>query len=143
MTSAKLTPAAPTSISTWPGPGYGSGRSCTWRTDGSPCWVRTTARMRRTLSERYVRDVTNGAGAVWDGRSMLAYTLAGGAWVFLGVVLAFFLAIIYGLYSGAGSAINQHPYGNEYGDATGARLPSSYGNDRLAAAGLVRRPKRR
>src|SRR3954452_8410478 len=136
MTSAKFTPAAPTSIRTRPGPATGSGRSCTWRTDGSPCWVRTTARMRRTLSERYVRDVTNGASAVSDGRSMLAYTLAGGAWVFLGVVLAFFLAIIYGRTPGPGSAITPLPYGTEYGAAAGARLPSSSGNDRFAAARL-------
>src|SRR3954447_13531659 len=143
MTSAKLTPAAPTSISTWPGPGVGSGRSCTSRTDGSPCWVRTTARMRRTLPERSVRHVTNGTCVVWEVRSMLAYTLAGGAWIFLVAIVAILFAVIYGLYSQSGSGINQHPYGNAYGDANGARIPSSYGNDRLAAAGIVRRPRRR
>jgi hypothetical protein len=73
---------------------------------------------------------------------MLAYSLAGGAWVFLGIVLAFILALVYGLYSQSGSGINQHPYADSHGDAHGARMPSSYGNDRLAAAGLTRRPRR-
>src|SRR3954447_5036019 len=103
MTSAKLTPTAPTSIRTWPWPGVGSGRSWTWRTEGSPCWVRTTARMRRTLPERSVRHVTNGGRPVWGGRSMLAYTLAGGAWIFLVVIVAFLFAVMYGLYSQSGS----------------------------------------
>src|SRR3954454_18964867 len=50
MTSAKLMPDALTSIRAWPGPGWGSGRSWTCRTEGSPCLVMTTARMAPTLS---------------------------------------------------------------------------------------------
>src|SRR6202035_416468 len=45
MTSAKLIPAAATSIRTWPGASTGSGRSCTSSTPGPPCLVITTARI--------------------------------------------------------------------------------------------------
>src|SRR5947209_6050264 len=44
MTSAKLMPQARTSMRTSPGPGDGSGRSWTCRTEGSPWRVMTTAR---------------------------------------------------------------------------------------------------
>src|SRR3954454_12096129 len=50
MTSAKFSPAAPTSTRTWPGPTTGSGRSWTARTSGPPNFVMTTARMAPTLS---------------------------------------------------------------------------------------------
>src|SRR5438270_14036133 len=51
ITSAKLTPAAATSILTSPGPIVGSGRSCTASTLGGPCLVITTARTRESLYE--------------------------------------------------------------------------------------------
>src|SRR4051794_31186411 len=67
MTSAKLMPAARTSMRTCPGPGDGSGRSCTCRTEGSPCWVMTTARMARTLSPPKVQAECPRGGAGQPG----------------------------------------------------------------------------
>jgi hypothetical protein len=70
--------------------------------------------------------------------NLIAMTLAGGAWAFLAFVVVALLAAIYGLYTRSGSAINSHPYGDPYGDAPGARIPSTYGNDRSAARRLTR-----
>src|ERR1700726_165163 len=54
ITSAKLTPAAATSILTSPGPIGGSGRSSTASTLGGPCLVITTARTRAAYSSAQV-----------------------------------------------------------------------------------------
>lgn len=35
--------------------------------------------------------------------------LAGGSWIFLAVVVAFFFAVVYGFYTIKGSGINKHP----------------------------------
>jgi hypothetical protein len=59
----------------------------------------------------------------------LAFTLAGGTWVFLGFILLLFFAVAHGYYSRSGSAINQHPYHDAHGDAPGAAVPSSLGRD--------------
>src|SRR5450755_3910205 len=47
--SMKLTPAAATSTSSWPGPGLGSWRSAACSTSGPPCSVTTTACMEPSL----------------------------------------------------------------------------------------------
>ena len=49
ITSAKLMPAAATSMRTSPAFSSGSGRSCTCSTPGPPCLVMTIARIGDTL----------------------------------------------------------------------------------------------
>ena len=41
----------------------------------------------------------------------------------------YFFVIAYGLYTRAGSAINQRPYNNPYGDAPGASRQTSLSHD--------------
>ena len=53
-----------------------------------------------------------------------AMTLAGGAWTFAAFMMIFLMACIYGLYTTRGSGIGQHPYGNIYSNAPGAKGPS-------------------
>jgi len=55
---------------------------------------------------------------------MFGIELAGGALIFLGVVLLFLLASVYGLYTTRGSAIAQRPYRHVYGGAPGAARDS-------------------
>src|SRR4051812_36894435 len=55
ITSAKFSPAALTSTTTWPSPATGSGRSSTRSTEVSPCEVLTTARTYRTLGQQLRR----------------------------------------------------------------------------------------
>jgi hypothetical protein len=64
--------------------------------------------------------------------------LAGGAWIFLGVVIAFLFAATYGLYTRGGSAINQRPYGGQYLGQGGARGPSVLHHDESAARRYTR-----
>jgi hypothetical protein len=52
---------------------------------------------------------------------MLGIDLAGGAIIFLAFLLLYTLAVAYGLYARRGSGIDEHPYGNAYDAATGAR----------------------
>jgi hypothetical protein len=54
---------------------------------------------------------------------------AGGAAIFGVFIVAFTLAVIYGLYTRRGSGINQRPYQDVYNDATGARGPSQLAHD--------------
>lgn len=70
--------------------------------------------------------------------SILAFSLAGGAWVFLAVVMAFVVGAIYSLYTRKGSGINQHPYANQYSAQPGARIPNSLSHDRFAATNYTR-----
>ena len=65
-------------------------------------------------------------------------TLAGGAWIFAGFIVAFTLATIYSLYTLRGSAINQRPYANAYTDAPGARGSSVLSHDESAASRYTR-----
>lgn len=51
---------------------------------------------------------------------MVVAALAGGSYVFLGVVLAFVAATIFGLYTRTGSGITERPYGKVHGGAPGA-----------------------
>ena len=55
--------------------------------------------------------------------------LAGGATIFGIFLVVYLLAVVHGLYSRSGSGIAQHPYRDAYGDAPGARIPSSLGRD--------------
>src|SRR3954469_6636868 len=55
ITSAKFRPAALTSTTTWSSLATGSGRSSTRSTDGSPCSVVMTARIRTMLGEQVGR----------------------------------------------------------------------------------------
>ena len=48
-------------------------------------------------------------------------------------VVLYFVVIVYGLYTRTGSAINQHPYNNPYGDAPGASRRSSLSHDERAS----------
>jgi hypothetical protein len=58
---------------------------------------------------------------------------AGGTIIFVLFVVGYFVVITYGLYTRAGSAINQHPYNNPYGDAPGASRRSSLSHDERAS----------
>jgi|GEM_PF-4087936 len=40
---------------------------------------------------------------------MALYALAGGSFIFLGVIIGLFFAVVYGFYTVKGSAINLHP----------------------------------
>lgn len=51
--------------------------------------------------------------------------LAGGSLIFLAFLIAYTLAVIYGLYSRRGSGISQRPYANAYSNAPGAKGASS------------------
>jgi len=51
--------------------------------------------------------------------------LAGGSWIFLGVIVVLFFGVVYGYYTIAGSGISNSPYGKVYGGAPGA----SHGDD--------------
>jgi hypothetical protein len=55
---------------------------------------------------------------------MTVYAFAAGSFVFIGVVIAFFFAIVWGFYTVKGSGINQHPNGGLDG-APGSAGPSS------------------
>jgi hypothetical protein len=59
--------------------------------------------------------------------------LAGGSVIFLLFVVGYFVVVAYGLYTRAGSGINQHPYNNPYGDAPGASRKSSLSHDERAS----------
>ena len=59
--------------------------------------------------------------------------LAGGTLIFVLFVVLYFVAVAYGLYTRGGSAINQHPYTNPYGDTPGASRRSSLSHDERAS----------
>ncbi len=51
--------------------------------------------------------------------------MAGGAWIFIIVIVLLFFGLVYGFYTRRGSAINQRPYDPARGDAaSGAAGPS-------------------
>jgi hypothetical protein len=54
-----------------------------------------------------------------------AMVLAGGSWIFLGVVIATFFAVAYGYFTAIGSGINPRPYNKIYGGAPGAFGPGN------------------
>jgi hypothetical protein len=55
--------------------------------------------------------------------------LAGGATIFGLFIVVYFLVIVHTLYTRRGSAINQRPYSNPYGDAPGATGSSTIAHD--------------
>lgn len=78
---------------------------------------------------------------VSTGRSLImpfGIALAGGAWIFGLFLIVFLFAVAHGLYSKSGSAINQRAWQGTYGDAPGSKIPSTIGNDRVAAQRYTR-----
>jgi len=69
---------------------------------------------------------------------MFGIELAGGAWIFLAVILIWTVSIIYSLYTRGGSGINQRPHANAYTSAPGARIPSSLSHDENASTRYTR-----
>jgi hypothetical protein len=65
-------------------------------------------------------------------------TLVGGSFIFLAFIVVFFFAVVHGLYTRAGSGINQHPYRDPYGDAPGAARKSSLSHDERASIHFAR-----
>jgi hypothetical protein len=62
------------------------------------------------------------------------FALAGGAWIFLGVILLVLVGIIFGYYTIRGSGISNTPYGKVYGGAPGAKSgDNASGKDELAS----------
>jgi hypothetical protein len=55
--------------------------------------------------------------------------MAGGAAIFGGFIVVYFLVLVYSLYTRRGSAINQRPYNNPSGGAPGARRASTLAHD--------------
>jgi hypothetical protein len=62
--------------------------------------------------------------------------LSGGAWIFLGVVIAFLIGAIIAMYTRKGSGMDLHPYRHVHGGAPGADTAAhDYGgSDRTEAA---------
>jgi len=44
----------------------------------------------------------------------MVVALAGGVWIFMGAVMIFFVAVIYGFWTVKGSGIELHPFKNPY-----------------------------
>jgi hypothetical protein len=59
--------------------------------------------------------------------------LAGGTVIFVLFAVGYFIVVSFGLYTRAGSGINQHPYRDPYGDAPGAARKSSLSHDERAS----------
>jgi hypothetical protein len=55
--------------------------------------------------------------------------LAGGAAIFGIFIVVYFVALVYGLYTRRGSAINQRPYNDQYGNAPAAARRSRLSHD--------------
>ncbi len=58
----------------------------------------------------------------------IALALAGGTWIFVGVLIAGFFVIAFTYYTRTGSAINQHPYG-DIDRNSGPETPSQLAHD--------------
>jgi hypothetical protein len=56
------------------------------------------------------------------------FALAGGTWVFAGILVAGFFGFAYSYYTRSGSAINQHPYG-DLDHNSGRETPSQLAHD--------------
>ncbi len=63
---------------------------------------------------------------------------AGGALIFGLFAVVYFFVLVYSLYTRRGSAINQHPYRDPYGDAPGAWRKSSLSHDDRASINYAR-----
>jgi hypothetical protein len=83
-----------------------------------------------------------------DGMSIsFVVALAGGSWIFIGVVVAVFFAVVFGYYTRRGSGINLHPYADRNA-SSGPELPSELAHDRTQdirnwdrGVGAGRRPR--
>ncbi len=64
--------------------------------------------------------------------------LAGGAIIFGLFVVVYFGVVVYSLYTRRGSAINQHPYRDPYGDQPGAWRQSSLSHDERSSIDYAR-----
>lgn len=66
----------------------------------------------------------------------MVIALAGGAWIFLGVVILMLVGLVVGFYTRRGSGMDLHPYRRVHGGAPGADTPAhdAGGSDRTAAA---------
>ena len=64
--------------------------------------------------------------------------LAGGALIFGLFVVGYFVVLVFSLYTRRGSAINQHPYRDPYGDSPGASRTSSLSHDERASIQYAR-----
>jgi hypothetical protein len=51
--------------------------------------------------------------------------LAGGSWIFLGVMIVMFFAVAFGYFTAIGSGITPRPYNKIYGGAPGAFGPGN------------------
>jgi hypothetical protein len=67
--------------------------------------------------------------------------MSGGSGIFLAFLILFLASVVWGLFTRAGSAISQRPYGKVYSGAPGARIENTLDHDHSAAAEL-RRPRR-
>ena len=63
---------------------------------------------------------------------------AGGAAIFGIFIVLYFIVVVHSLYTRSGSAINQHPYRDPYGDAPGAWRRSSLSHDPRASIQFAR-----
>src|SRR4051794_41876756 len=69
--------------------------------------------------------------------------LAGGAWIFLGGVLAFLIGAVIAMYTRKGSGMDLHPYRHVHGGAPGADSPAhDYGGAGRTGGGGRRRGPR-
>jgi hypothetical protein len=62
----------------------------------------------------------------------MVIALAGGSWIFLGVVILTLVGVVIGFYTRRGSGMNLHPYRHVHGGAPGADHPThdAGGSDR-------------
>jgi hypothetical protein len=74
--------------------------------------------------------------------AFLSISLAGGWAIFAAFLVVFLVAVVGGLYTRGGSAINQRPWGDVHGDAPGALGASVLHHDESAAT-MYTRPGRR
>lgn len=74
---------------------------------------------------------------------MSVYAFAGGSFIFLGVIIFLFFAVVYGYFTFKGSAINPHPSDGLDGapgaagpsEASGEGRSSQDGGDEISAGG--------
>jgi hypothetical protein len=65
-----------------------------------------------------------------DGMSIsFVIALADGSWIFIGVVVVLFFAVVFGYYTRRGSGINLHPYADRNA-SSGPEAPSELAHDR-------------
>ena len=65
----------------------------------------------------------------------MVVAVAGGAWIFLGVVILMVVGVVIGFYTRRGSGVNLHPYRHVHGGAPGSDHPTTDagGSDRTEA----------